>query len=46
MTVDNQIPQGAPTSNAALDFVLYDLDEELFQFGQAHDLYSGRYADD
>jgi hypothetical protein len=46
LTVDNQIPQGSPTSNAALDFVLFELDEQLLRFAQPRGLFTGRYADD
>jgi hypothetical protein len=46
LTVDEQLPQGSPTSNAALDFLMYELDEQLLIFGKANRFFTGRYADD
>lgn len=46
VTTRGQLPQGASTSAAVLNCVLYDSDEELTELAQAHGVVYTRFVDD
>lgn len=45
-TLDNSLPQGAPTSPHLSNVLFYDLDTTLFRFARRNELRYSRYADD
>jgi len=45
-TLNNSLPQGAPTSPYISNLIFFDIDKELFHLAKKHNLKYSRYADD
>ncbi|MBG1199874.1 RNA-directed DNA polymerase [Staphylococcus aureus] len=45
-TVNNQLPQGAPTSPYIANIIFYNIDKRIFSYCQKNNLRYTRYADD
>ena len=46
VTLENSLPQGAPTSPIISNAILHDFDEKMSQKSHSNDLFYTRYADD